>query len=75
VVNRAANAYEAQIAANILSKYTRQHLRIEPEKLGFLFFDKCVPEAVNSGKPFVVSRPKQRVSACIADMASRLGYV
>ena len=72
VVNRSRNAYEAQIAANILSKFARQNLLIEPENLGFLYFDKCVPEAINSGRPFVVSYPKQKISACVADIANRL---
>ncbi len=75
VVNKATNAYEARIASNILARYVREHLKIEPEKLGFMYFDKCVSEAVNSGTPFIVSRPKLRVSMCIADMANRLGYV
>jgi len=74
VVNRSRNAYEAQIAANILSKYARQSLMIEPENLGYLYFDKCVPEAINSGRPFVVSYPKQKISACVADIANRLGF-
>jgi len=75
VVNKAHNAYEAQIAANIFTKYTRQHLRIEPANLGFLYFDKCVPEAVNSGTPFVVSHPQLKISGCVTDIANRLGYV
>jgi MinD-like ATPase involved in chromosome partitioning or flagellar assembly len=75
VVNKASNAYEAQIASNILVRYAKQHLKIEPQRLGHMCFDKCVSEAVNSGVPFVVSRPKSRISTCIADMANRLGYV
>lgn len=74
VVNRANNAYEAQIAANILSKLARQNLLIDPENLGFMYFDKCVSEAVNSGTPFVVGHPKLKISLCIADIANRLGY-
>ena len=74
VVNKATNAYEAKIAANILSKYARQLLYIEPENLGFVYFDKYVSEAVNSGVPFIVSRPRLKISSCIADMANRLGY-
>jgi len=75
VVNKASNAYEARIASNILAKYARHHLRIEPEKLGFVHFDNCVSEAVNLGRPFVVGRPNLRISMCIADIANRLGYV
>ena len=75
VVNKAHNAYEAQIAANILSKYARQYLRIEPQSLGYMPFDKHVSETVNSGMPFVVSRPKLKISTCIRDIADRLGYV
>ena len=74
VVNKASNGYEAKIAANILSKYARQLLCIEPENLGFLFFDKTVSEAVNSGIPFVVNRPRLKISGCIANIANRLGY-
>jgi flagellar biosynthesis protein FlhG len=74
VVNKVTNAYEAKIAANILSKFTRQYLRIEPENLGFVYFDKYVSDAVNSGVPFIVSRPQLKISGCIVDMANRLGY-
>ncbi len=75
VVNRARNAYEAQIAANILSRLARQDLYIKPEPLGFLFFDKHVSEAVNSGVPFIVSHPQLKVSACVTDIANRLGFM
>ena len=75
VVNKARNAYEAQIASNILAKYLRQHLRMDAEHFGFVYFDKCVSDAVNAGVPFVVSHPKQKISVCIADMANRLGFV
>ena len=74
VVSKANNAYEAKIAANILTKYTRQHLSIEPDILGFVYFDKCVSEAVNAGVPFVVGEPRRKISGCIVDMANRLGY-
>lgn len=74
VVNKATNGYEAKIAANILAKYARQLLRIEPENLGFLYFDRCVSQAVNSGVPFIVSQPRRKVSGCVQDIANRLGY-
>jgi len=74
VVNKANNVYEAKIATNILCKHVRQHLMIEPELLGHLYIDRHVTEAVNSGTPFVVGQPGRKISACIADMANRLGY-
>jgi flagellar biosynthesis protein FlhG len=74
IVNRARNTYEAQIASNILAKHARRDLLIETENLGFVYFDKCVPEAINSGTPFVVSHPRTKISACVADIANRLGY-
>lgn len=74
VVNRATNSYEAQIAANILAKYARQKLMIQPENLGFLYFDKCVSDAVNSGIPFIVGYPNRKITACVADIAGRLGF-
>ncbi|MFP4172969.1 MAG: P-loop NTPase [Candidatus Hydrogenedentota bacterium] len=75
VVNRARKAYEAQVASNILCRMARQNLMIDPERLGFLFFDKRVSEAVNAGIPFVVSHPRVKVSACVGDICSRLGYL
>lgn len=74
VVSKATNAHEAKIAATILAKFARQHLCIETENLGFVYFDKYVSEAVNSGVPFVVGKPQLKISGCIVDMANRLGY-
>lgn len=74
VVNKARTAYEAKIAANILMKYSRHFLLIEPDYLGCVYFDNCVSESVNSGEPFVLNRPRLKISGCIADIANRLGY-
>jgi MinD-like ATPase involved in chromosome partitioning or flagellar assembly len=74
VVNRARNPYEAQIAFNIFQKMARKKLLVEPEILGYLYFDHCVQEAINSGTPFVVSHPRLGISGCIKDIANRLGY-
>ena len=74
VINRTVNSYEAQIACNILSKKARQELMIEPENLGYLLFDRCVPETVNSGRPFVLAHPKRKISQCIKDITNRLGF-
>ncbi|GMW00211.1 MAG: hypothetical protein AMXMBFR84_13490 [Candidatus Hydrogenedentota bacterium] len=74
VVNRVRNTYEAQIAVNILSKFARQQLMIEPENLGYMYFDKCVPDAINTGTPFVVSHSNHKIAANVVDIANRLGY-
>ncbi len=74
VVNKVSNGYEAKIAANILAKYARQYLKVDPEYLGYVFFDKFVSEAVNSGVPFIVSRPQMNISTCVMDITNRLGY-
>ena len=74
VVNRARNPYEAQIAFNIFAKMARRKLLVEPENLGYLYFDHCVQEAINSGTPFVVSHPRLGISGCVRDIANRLGY-
>ncbi|HNR29982.1 MAG TPA: P-loop NTPase [Candidatus Hydrogenedentes bacterium] len=74
VVNKVQNAYEAQVAAQIMAKHARDHLLSRPESLGFIYFDHAVSEAVNSGVPFVIGRPRLRVSGCVVDMANRLGY-
>lgn len=75
VVNRARNHYEAEIAASHLAKHARQRLLVEPQKIGHILFDTVVPEAVNSGVPYVVSHPERKISGCIATIASHLGYV
>lgn len=74
MVNKVHNAYEAKVASNILSKYCRENLRIEPDSLGHLTFDDTVKEAVNSGVPFTAKRPQLQISRCVADIANRLGY-
>jgi len=75
VVNRAHNAYEAQIAANIMGKYARQSLRIAPECLGHILYDHAMPQTVNAGVPLMVSHPRSKAAQCIVDIANRLGYV
>jgi flagellar biosynthesis protein FlhG len=74
VVNRCRNSYESQIAFNIFAKLSRQKLLIEPENLGYLYFDHCVQEAINAGTPFVVSHPRLGISGCVRDIVNRLGY-
>jgi flagellar biosynthesis protein FlhG len=75
VVNRAQNGYEAMVASNILSKYIRNYLLMEPDFVGYMLFDKRIPEAVNSGIPFVVKFPKQKTTKNISTISNRLGYL
>jgi flagellar biosynthesis protein FlhG len=75
IVNRAHNAYEAQVAANILSKYVRDYLLMSPDTVGHLLFDKRIPEAVNSGVPFVKKFPKLAVTRNLHTISNRLGYM
>ncbi|MEA3365521.1 MAG: hypothetical protein U9Q79_07765 [Candidatus Hydrogenedentes bacterium] len=56
------------------TKHGGQYLMVEPENLGYMVFDNRVPETINSGTPLVVSYPKLKVSRCVADLASRVGY-
>lgn len=74
VVNQVQNVHEAQITANILAKSAREHLMVETEYLGHVLFDKVVPEAVNSGVPFVLSHPRLKVTRCIGEIIDKLGY-
>ena len=74
VVNKVSTAYEAKVASNILCKYARQHLMVEPDMLGHIYFDGVVKESVNCGIPFVHNSPKLPISGCFHDMANRLGY-
>jgi MinD-like ATPase involved in chromosome partitioning or flagellar assembly len=72
-VGKSCLAVNAAVTA--ARKGWRVILCIEPTNLGFMFFDKCVPDAVNSGTPFVVSHPHLKISGCVADIINRLGYV
>ena len=74
VVNKAANWYEAQIAATILKKRVRNELLMNIEMLGFIPFDARVPEGVNSSVPFIVKYPKHRIAGYLAEMTERLGF-
>lgn len=75
VVNRARTPYEGMVTANILSKYIRTHLLVEPETVGHLLFDKRIPDAVNSGQPFIVKYPRHQVSQNVSTIGNRLGYL
>ncbi len=75
IVNRAANPYEAQVAANILSKYIRNYLLMTPDTVGHMVFDKRIPEAVNSGVPFVKKYPKHKITRNLHAISNRLGYI
>ena len=50
-----------------------QFLNIKVENLGFIFDDIYVPKSVRNQKPFIVSYPKSKASACITIIADRIG--
>lgn len=75
VVNRARNSYEAMVASNIVSKYLRNHLLIDPDMAGYMLFDKRIPDAVNSGEPFIVKYPGRKVTENVSTISNRLGYI
>lgn len=75
LVNRATNPYEAQVAANILSKYIRNYLLMSPDTVGHMVFDKRIPEAVNLGVPFVKKFPKHKITRNLHNISNRLGYI
>ena len=75
VVNRARNGYEAMVASNIVSKYMRNYLMMEPDMAGYMLFDKRIPDAVNSGEPFVIKYPRHQVTRNVSTISNRLGYI
>lgn len=75
VVNRARNPYEAMVTANIVSKYIRTHLLMEPDTLGHILFDKRIPDAVNLGIPFISKYPRHKVTRNVSTIGNRLGYL
>lgn len=72
VVNRAQSVSEGKRVAQRIINIAGQFLNIKVESLGFVFEDANVPKSVRNQKPFIVSYPKTKASACVMMIADRI---
>ena len=73
IVNRVLSVAEGNRVAQRVINIAGQFLNIKVENLGFIFDDIYVPKSVRNQKPFIVSYPKSKASACISIIADRIG--
>lgn len=73
IVNRVQSVAEGNRVAQRVINIAGQFLNIKVENLGFIFDDIYVPKSVRNQKPFIVSYPKSKASACISIIADRIG--
>ena len=73
IVNRVQSVAEGNRVAQRVINIAGQFLNIKVENLGFIFDDIYVPKSVRNQKPFIVSYPKSKASACINIIADRIG--
>jgi flagellar biosynthesis protein FlhG len=72
IVNRVQSVAEGNRVAQRVINIAGQFLNIKVENLGFIFDDIYVPKSVRNQKPFIVSYPKSKASACINIIADRI---
>lgn len=72
VVNRVQTVSEGKLVAQRVINIAGQFLNIKVENLGFVFDDDHVPKSVRNQKPFIISYPNAKASACINIIADRI---
>jgi len=72
VVNRARSASDAKTVADRMINITGQFLNMKMDYLGFVYEDQAVANAVRYQKPFMVTDPKCKASACVQHLVSRM---
>lgn len=72
IVNRVQSVAEGNRVAQRVINIAGQFLNIKVENLGFIFDDIYVPKSVRNQKPFIVSYPKSKASACVSIIADRI---
>ncbi len=72
LVNRVQSVAEGKRVAQRVINIAGQFLNIKVEDLGFVFDDSNVPRSVRNQKPFMVSYPKSRASACLSVIADKI---
>jgi len=72
IVNRVQSVAEGNRVAQRVINIAGQFLNVKVENLGFIFDDSYVAKSVRNQKPFIVSYPKSKASACIEIIADRI---
>jgi flagellar biosynthesis protein FlhG len=72
IVNRVNSASEGKRVAQRVITIAGQFLNMKVESLGFIFDDMYVPKSVRNQKPFIISYPKSKASACVFMIANRI---
>lgn len=72
LVNRVQSVAEGSRVAQRVINIAGQFLNVKVENLGFIFDDIYVAKSVRNQKPFIVSYPKSKASACIEIIADRI---
>ncbi|HON77077.1 MAG TPA: MinD/ParA family protein [Spirochaetota bacterium] len=72
IVNRVQSVAEGKRVAQRVINIAGQFLNIKVENIGFVFDDIYVGKSVRNQKPFIVSYPKSKASACVSIIAERI---
>jgi len=72
IVNRVQSVAEGKRVAQRVINIAGQFLNIKVENIGFVFDDVYVGKSIRNQKPFIVSYPKSKASACVSIIAERI---
>lgn len=75
VVNKVKSVTEGKKVSERIINISSQFLNLKVDYLGYVHDDPAVHQAVQRQKPFIVSDPKGKASACINQIVSRLEKV
>ncbi len=74
VVNRAPDEGRAQAAFERFSSVARQFLEAEPELVGFIRDDRCVPDSVECRLPVTIAHPESSPAQALGRIARWGGF-
>jgi len=72
VVNRVKSVVEANQVSDRMITIAGQFLNLKVERLGFIYEDSVVSQAVKVQRPFTRIDPKSKASICVMDIVKRL---
>ena len=72
IVNRVSSVSEGKRVAQRVITIAGQFLNMKVENLGFIFDDIYVPKSIRNQKPFILSYPKSKASACVEMIANKI---
>jgi flagellar biosynthesis protein FlhG len=72
IVNRVRSAIEGKKVADRVIDISSQFLEVEVTNLGFIFQDEDVERSIREQKPYIVSAPRSKASACLQRITQTL---